>query len=81
MIANENAAEYHNRRNFIQKGIQIAALTGFTEMTVFGCKEQRRGREEEVDQPEDLMQEHGLLNRLLLIYDHCKMHLVGETII
>lgn len=29
-----------------------------------------KGEEKEVSPPEDLMQEHGLLNRILLIYDH-----------
>ncbi len=29
--------------------------------------------------PEDLMQEHGLLNRILLIYDACKTHLATKT--
>jgi hemerythrin-like domain-containing protein len=78
MIASETAAQYHNRRNFIQKGIQIAAATGFAGVIVFGCKEKGEDEEKEVSPPEDLMQEHGLLNRILLIYDHCKTHLAGK---
>jgi hemerythrin-like domain-containing protein len=37
------------------------------------------GEDKEVSPPEDLMQEHGLLNRILLIYDHCRMQLAGKT--
>jgi len=39
-----------------------------------GCS----GNEEdkEVSPPEDLMQEHGLLNRILLIYDHCRQEII-----
>jgi hemerythrin-like domain-containing protein len=31
--------------------------------------------DKKVSPPEDLMQEHGLLNRVLLIYDHCRRQL------
>src|SRR6185503_1860554 len=31
-----------------------------------------------VSPPEDLMQEHGLLNRVLLIYDTCRSHLMDK---
>ncbi|TMI92980.1 MAG: hemerythrin domain-containing protein, partial [Bacteroidetes bacterium] len=34
--------------------------------------------DKEVSPPEDLMQEHGLLNRVLLIYDHCKSSLLSK---
>jgi len=63
-----------NRREFIQTGIQFAVVTG---ITMFGCSE-KTGEEKEVSPPEDLMQEHGLLNRILLIYDHCKLNLVNK---
>src|SRR5204863_7123696 len=32
----------------------------------------------EVSPPEDLMQEHGVLNRILLIYDCCKIKLLNK---
>jgi hemerythrin-like domain-containing protein len=78
MDKNENAATNNNRRDFIQKGIQIAVATGVTGITLFGCKEKEEGEEKEVSPPEDLMQEHGLLNRILLIYDHCILQLVNK---
>ncbi|MGZ3959405.1 MAG: hemerythrin domain-containing protein, partial [Flavisolibacter sp.] len=46
-----------------------------------GCKEEKEpgeGEGQEVSPPEDLMQEHGLLNRVLLIYDTCRGHLVNK---
>jgi hemerythrin-like domain-containing protein len=39
-----------------------------------------KGEEKEVSPPEDLMQEHGLLNRILLIYDHSRQQMgAGQT--
>ena len=78
MSKNGNEAIDKNRRQFIQKGIQIAVVTGITGITMFGCKDKEEGEEKEVSPPEDLMQEHGLLNRILLIYDHCRTSLVNK---
>src|SRR5438552_12152875 len=77
MNKNENATPGKNRRDFIQKGIQIAVATSITGIAFFGCK-RKEGEEKEVSPPEDLMQEHGLLNRILLIYDHSKTQLVNK---
>ena len=73
------------RRNFVKNGL-IVAVTGATAIGLLTtCKSKRekeKGNEEEegqkVSPPEDLMQEHGLLNRILLIYDACRMHLVNK---
>jgi hemerythrin-like domain-containing protein len=73
----QNVVFDKNRRDFIQKGMQIAVAAGISGITLFGCKE-KEGEEKEVSPPEDLMQEHGLLNRILLIYDHCKTNLVNK---
>lgn len=69
----------NSRRDFISKSVKIAALSGFASLLAAGCKEE--GEEDEaqkVSPPEDLMQEHGLLNRVLLIYDTCKLHLINK---
>ena len=79
MINYEKAAS-KNRRDFIQKSIQIAVATGITGITMLGCGG-KEGEEKEVSPPEDLMQEHGLLNRILLIYDHCKTQLQNKEAI
>jgi hemerythrin-like domain-containing protein len=38
----------------------------------------KRRRGKRVSPPEDLMQEHGVLNRILLIYDCCKIKLINK---
>lgn len=73
----ESKGHTSNRRDFIGNGVKIAALTTLTGVAVLsGCKEKEEGQK--VSPPEDLMQEHGLLNRILLIYDTCKLHLMGK---
>ena len=68
-----------DRRSFVKKGL-IVTLTGVAGIGLLsGCKEQEESEAQEVSPPEDLMQEHGLLNRILLIYDSCKTHLVNKT--
>jgi hemerythrin-like domain-containing protein len=65
-----------NRRAFISAGIKIAIagnIAGFGFLA--GCND---SDEKKVSPPEDLMQEHGLLNRVLLIYDKCRTHLVNK---
>jgi hemerythrin-like domain-containing protein len=74
---NENL--HSHRRDFVKKGL-IVTLSGISLLT--GCKdkeEKEEGEEQEVSPPEDLMQEHGVLNRILLIYDTCKAHLINKT--
>jgi hemerythrin-like domain-containing protein len=70
-----------NRRGFVKKGL-ILSLAGMAGTTLLpGCKGQEskeEGEGQEVSPPEDLMQEHGLLNRILLIYDHCRLQLTGK---
>ena len=78
MDNNANEIIRKNRRQFIQQEIQIAAVTGITGVAMFGCKGKEEGEDKEVSPPEDLMQEHGLLNRVLLIYDHCKSSLLSK---
>ncbi len=71
-----------NRRNFVKQGL-IVTLSGAASISLLsGCehkKEEEEGEGQEVSPPEDLMQEHGLLNRILLIYDACKTHLTNKT--
>src|SRR3954467_281112 len=65
------------RRNFVKQSL-IVTLSGVAAISMLpGCKdkEEEEGEGQEVSPPEDLMQEHGLLNRVLLIYDACSLHL------
>ncbi|MGZ3864517.1 MAG: hemerythrin domain-containing protein [Bacteroidia bacterium] len=66
-----------NRRSFLVKGIGISLIAGSASAFLGSCKD-AEGEEKEVSPPEDLMQEHGLLNRILLIYDHCKLRLLNK---
>ena len=66
------------RRNFVKKGL-LVTLSGSAGIGFLaGCKSNKEGEDKEVSPPEDLMQEHGLLNRILLIYDTCRMHLINK---
>jgi len=64
------------RREFLKKGIILGTLSGLAGMELItGCREEEQ---EEVTPPEDLMREHGVLNRILLIYDTCRLHLINK---
>jgi hemerythrin-like domain-containing protein len=64
----------NGRREFINKSIILGTLTGLAGLgLVTGCKNET---DEGVSPSEDLMREHGVLNRILLIYDTCRLHLV-----
>ncbi|HTM91587.1 MAG TPA: hemerythrin domain-containing protein [Flavisolibacter sp.] len=71
-----------DRRNFVRQGLMVT-LSGVAGISLLaGCKdkdEKEEGEGQEVSPPEDLMQEHGVLNRILLIYDTCNTHLVNKT--
>ncbi|TKK66186.1 hemerythrin domain-containing protein [Ilyomonas limi] len=70
------------RRDFVKKSLIITFSGAAGIRLLSGCKdndEKEEGEGQEVSPPEDLMQEHGLLNRVLLIYDTCKTHLVNKT--
>lgn len=67
----------NNRRAFLKKGIALGVLAGVTGTgLISSCNEE--GEEEEVTPSEDLMREHGVLNRILLVYDTCKLHLLNK---
>jgi hemerythrin-like domain-containing protein len=73
---------YNSRRSFIEKSVKIAAAGSIAGIAfLHGCKSEKDEDEEDqkVSPPEDLMQEHGLLNRILLIYDTCRGHLINSV--
>jgi hemerythrin-like domain-containing protein len=74
--------KYLKRRDFLGKSILLTTGIGIVGLSVIpGCVEKKDEEDEEgqkVSPPEDLMQEHGLLNRILLIYDACKLHLSAK---
>lgn len=64
----------NTRRDFIEKAVKFTAVSGIAGITLlsgFTVDDE----DKKVSPPEDLMQEHGMLNRILLIYDHCRHQL------
>jgi hemerythrin-like domain-containing protein len=76
-----NQQEPIGRKKFIRTG--MITVAGSVALNLFpGCREnedQEEGEGQKVSPPEDLMQEHGVLNRILLIYDHCRTQLINKA--
>jgi hemerythrin-like domain-containing protein len=70
------------RRKFLKTTVTLGALSVSGLNLFSGCKEKEEDEDDDegqkVSPPEDLMQEHGLLNRILLIYDSCKVRLLNK---
>lgn len=74
----QNKFSQTQRRNFIKQGL-IVTLSGAAGLSLLaGCKEEGEEEGQKVSPPEDLMQEHGVLKRVLLIYDACRQHLMNK---
>nr|WP_294860770.1 hemerythrin domain-containing protein [uncultured Fluviicola sp.] len=71
-----------DRRQFIGNGVKLAVLGGIAGIGLLnsctGEEEEKEQSEKEVSPPEDLMQEHGVLKRILLVYDTCRLHLANN---
>lgn len=63
----------YERRTFLKKSMMLGILPGAGILA--SCKEKTAA---EVTPPEDLMREHGLLSRVLLIYDSCRLRLINH---
>jgi len=58
-----------SRRKFLTRGGVVVAVSAFGRAGLFGAELKREGdEEEEVSPAEDLMREHGVLKRVLLVY-------------
>src|SRR5947208_3870564 len=57
-----------NRRVFLRSGIILGGATLAGSGVLRGREEEKQTKEIEVGPPEDLMREHGVLKRVLLIY-------------
>jgi hemerythrin-like domain-containing protein len=66
------------RRKFIRNITLLTTATGFGAIALSACK--KENGEEEVTPSEDLMREHGLLGRILLIYDACRSSLIRNEL-
>ena len=57
-----------NRRVFLRSGIIFSGAAFAGAALLRGAEKEKQSKEIEVDPPEDLMREHGVLKRVLLIY-------------
>jgi hemerythrin-like domain-containing protein len=65
------------RREFLRKGVLFGTLAGAAGISLISsCK--KEAEEDEISPVEDLMREHGVLNRIIMIYDHCRAKLVNK---
>lgn len=65
----------NKRREFLKKGVILGALTSIAGLSLItSCKNET---DEDVSPAEDLMREHGVLNRIMLVSDACKVYLVN----
>jgi hemerythrin-like domain-containing protein len=65
------------RRDFLRKGVLFGTLAGVTGISLISSC-QKEAEEDEISPVEDLMREHGLLNRIMMIYDNCREKLVNK---
>jgi hemerythrin-like domain-containing protein len=78
-----NTTKRHGRRDLLRKAAALGCglgLPAIGAVTVVGRSGQEPSvkKEEEVTPTEDLMREHGVLNRVLLIYEEAARRLIGQ---
>jgi len=66
-----------SRRNFLRQSSLLGAAVFAPTLAQQKSIEKEEETNEEISPAEDLMREHGVLNRILLIYDH-HLHLLAE---
>jgi hemerythrin-like domain-containing protein len=66
-----------SRRQFLKKSGVILAASGFAALANSGAEEEGK-KDEEISPPEDLMREHGVLKRILLIYGEAIRRIDGN---
>jgi hemerythrin-like domain-containing protein len=74
-IKNEN-----HRRVFLKTTFALGAITTLSGLSLLTACKEKAEEEKKVSPPEDLMQEHGLLNRVLLIYDFCRLKMLNKEL-
>jgi hemerythrin-like domain-containing protein len=77
LLSDNGNAAANGRRGFIIKTgiVTLAGISGVALAGLNSCKKEKE--EEDITPPEDLMREHGVLNRVLLVYDRF-LHLLSS---
>jgi hemerythrin-like domain-containing protein len=70
----------NQRRKFLKTTATLGVLSIIGLKFLPGCNKEEGDEGQKVPPTEDLMQEHGLLNRILLIYDFCKIQLINKQV-
>lgn len=66
----------HPRREFLKRSVLLSTLTGISGLgLISGCS---KTTSYEIGPAEMLMQDHGLLNRIMMIYDACRTKLLAR---
>jgi hemerythrin-like domain-containing protein len=73
---NKNDITTQNRRTFLVKG-GILTLSGLAAASLITSCGDEKGGDDDVTTNEDLMREHGVLKRILLIYDEASSRLIS----
>ena len=68
---------YKPRREFLRKGALIGTMAGVTGIGLISSCKKETG-DNEISPVEDLMREHGILNRIMMIYDNCRARLINK---
>jgi hemerythrin-like domain-containing protein len=68
-----------SRRTFLAKGGAIIAASAFARAGLFAAESEKKKDDEEVSPAEDLMREHGVLKRMLLIYAEAIRRIEGNA--
>lgn len=68
---------FDRRRFLTRSGIALTGLAIAPSAALYA--QEKAGQEEDVSPVEDLMREHGLLNRVLLVYEACGRNLAAKT--
>jgi hemerythrin-like domain-containing protein len=67
-----------HRRNFLIGASAIASSTLLTPIGSLALQQKKKQEEEDVSTNEDLMREHGVLNRILLVYDEANRRIQSK---
>src|SRR5512133_666641 len=71
----KETSNFNSRRQLIRKGM-ISVLAGASAISLLNsCN---KGGGEEVTPPEDLMREHGIIRRIMIIYETCRSRILNN---
>lgn len=70
---------FDRRRFLTRSGLAFTGIALTSAIPAHAQQQQEKEGEEDVSPVEDLMREHGLLNRVLLVYEACERHIAAKS--